>query len=228
MSTINGRHRQSSTTRRYLGRVAIAGVALGAPLILAAAPAQAASGNDWDAVAQCESTGNWSINTGNGSSGGLQFSPSTWKAYGGTGGAQAASKAEQIRVAENVLAGQGKGAWPVCGRNLGSGTTSASPVQQKSAPASQAAPKATAPKQATPQPQAAPKATEAPATVTSANANVVSPPKAGANYTVVAGDTLSTIAQTHNVQGGYLALFEKNTDVVENVDMIFPGETLTL
>lgn len=223
MNTINGRHRQASTTRRYLGRVAIAGVALGAPLILAAAPAQAASGNDWDAVAQCESTGNWSINTGNGFSGGLQFTPSTWQAYGGTGAAQNASKAEQIRVAENVLAGQGKGAWPVCGKNLGSGTTSASTVSQESAPASQAAPK-----QAAPQQQAAPKATEAPAAASSGNANVVSPPKAGANYTVVAGDTLSKISQTNNVQGGYLALFEKNTDVVENVDMIFPGETLTL
>ena len=223
MSTINGRHRQSSTTRRYVGRVMIAGVALGAPLILAASPAQAASGNDWDAVAQCESTGNWSINTGNGFSGGLQFTPSTWKAYGGTGAAQNASKAEQIRVAENVLAGQGKGAWPVCGKNLGSGTASANTVRQESAPASKAAPKQSAPQQ-----QAATKVTEAPAAATYGKANVVSPPKAGANYTVVAGDTLSTIAQTHNVQGGYLALFQKNTDVVENVDMIFPGEALTL
>ena len=223
MSTINGRHRRSSTTRRYLGRVAIAVVALGAPLILAATPAQAASGNDWDAVAQCESTGNWSINSGNGFSGGLQFTQSTWKAYGGSGAAQNASKAEQIRVAENVLAGQGKGAWPVCGKNLGSGTTSAGTVQQESAPASQAAPKPAAPQQ-----QAAPQATEAPATATSGQANVVSPPKAGANYTVAGGDTLSKIAQTHNMQGGYLALFEKNTDVVENIDMIFPGETLTL
>ena len=87
----------------------------------APAPAPVASGNDWDAVAQCESGGNWSINTGNGYYGGLQFNSSTWLAYGG--GAYApradlAAKSQQIAVAEKVLAAQGKGAWPTCGRNL--------------------------------------------------------------------------------------------------------------
>jgi resuscitation-promoting factor RpfE len=71
---------------------------------------------NWDAIAQCESGGNWSINTGNGFSGGLQFTPSTWRANGGSGSAQGASREEQIRVAENVLHSQGIGAWPVCGR----------------------------------------------------------------------------------------------------------------
>ncbi|KLO43974.1 transglycosylase family protein [Mycobacterium haemophilum] len=71
---------------------------------------------NWDAIAQCESGGNWSINTGNGYSGGLQFSPSTWRANGGSGSANNASREEQIRVAENVLRSQGIGAWPVCGR----------------------------------------------------------------------------------------------------------------
>lgn len=84
-------------------------------------PAPIASGNDWDAVALCESGGNWSINTGNGYYGGLQFSSSTWLAFGG--GAYApradlAAKSQQIAVAEKVLAAQGKGAWPTCGRNL--------------------------------------------------------------------------------------------------------------
>ncbi len=74
------------------------------------------SGVNWDAVAQCESGGNWGISTGNGYSGGLQFSPSTWRANGGTGSAHTASRSEQIRVAENVLNSQGIGAWPVCGR----------------------------------------------------------------------------------------------------------------
>jgi hypothetical protein len=86
-----------------------------------APPAPVSSGNDWDAVAQCESGGNWSINTGNGYYGGLQFSSSTWLAYGG--GAYApradlAARSQQIAIAEKVLAAQGKGAWPVCGRNL--------------------------------------------------------------------------------------------------------------
>jgi hypothetical protein len=84
-------------------------------------PAPAPTANDWDAVARCESGGNWSINTGNGYFGGLQFSPTTWLAFGG--GAYApradlATKAQQIAVAEKVLDVQGKGAWPTCGRHL--------------------------------------------------------------------------------------------------------------
>ena len=78
----------------------------------------AEGGHNWDAVAQCESGGNWAIDTGNGYSGGLQFTQSTWEANGGTGTPAAASREEQIRVAENVLASQGIGAWPVCGGNL--------------------------------------------------------------------------------------------------------------
>jgi len=73
----------------------------------------------WDKVAQCESGNRWNINTGNGFSGGLQFTPSTWKEYGGTQHAPAAykaSKAEQIAIAEQVYIGQGAGAWPVCGK----------------------------------------------------------------------------------------------------------------
>ena len=70
----------------------------------------------WDRVAQCESGGNWNTNTGNGFSGGLQFTPSTWRAFGGTGEAYNASREQQIAVAERVLAGQGWGAWPVCSR----------------------------------------------------------------------------------------------------------------
>jgi outer membrane biosynthesis protein TonB len=71
---------------------------------------------NWDAIAGCESGGNWSISTGNGYSGGLQFTSSTWHANGGSGSPNGASRDEQIRVAENVLHTQGIGAWPVCGR----------------------------------------------------------------------------------------------------------------
>jgi hypothetical protein len=84
-------------------------------------PAPDATTHDWNAVAECESGGNWSINTGNGYYGGLQFSPSTWAAFGGTAyapRADLAAKAQQIAVAEKVLAGQGPGAWPTCGANL--------------------------------------------------------------------------------------------------------------
>jgi hypothetical protein len=71
---------------------------------------------NWDAIAQCESGGNWAISTGNGYSGGLQFTPGTWRANGGSGSPNGASREEQIRVAENVLHSQGIRAWPVCGR----------------------------------------------------------------------------------------------------------------
>ena len=87
----------------------------------APAPPPAPSGHDWDAVADCESGGNWSINTGNGYYGGLQFSASTWAGHGGTAyapRADLATREEQIAVAEAVLASQGAGAWPTCGRSL--------------------------------------------------------------------------------------------------------------
>jgi len=79
----------------------------------------AVGGSVWDRLAQCESGGNWAINTGNGYSGGLQFSPGTWQANGGSGSASNASRAEQIRVAQRVLASQGWGAWPSCSAGLG-------------------------------------------------------------------------------------------------------------
>jgi resuscitation-promoting factor RpfE len=79
-------------------------------------PVHKAYSVNWDAIAACESGGNWGISTGNGYSGGLQFTPSTWRANGGSGSASGASREEQIRVAENVLHSQGIGAWPVCGR----------------------------------------------------------------------------------------------------------------
>jgi hypothetical protein len=79
-------------------------------------PVHRAYSVNWDAIASCESGGNWAISTGNGYSGGLQFTPSTWHANGGSGSPNGASREEQIRVAENVLHSQGIGAWPVCGR----------------------------------------------------------------------------------------------------------------
>jgi hypothetical protein len=81
-----------------------------------AAPKQAHQSVNWDAIAKCESGGNWAINTGNGFVGGLQFAMSTWRSNGGSGSPAAASREEQIRVAENVLHSQGIGAWPVCGK----------------------------------------------------------------------------------------------------------------
>jgi LysM repeat protein len=96
-----------------------------APQAGPAAPVQAATpipassdGANWSAIAACESGGDWSADTGNGFYGGLQFTEETWLAYGGgqyASSANLASAAQQIAVAQRVLAGQGIGAWPVCG-----------------------------------------------------------------------------------------------------------------
>jgi uncharacterized protein YabE (DUF348 family) len=76
----------------------------------------ASGGTIWDRIAQCESGGNWAINTGNGYYGGLQFTLSTWHAYGGSGRPDQNSREAQIAVAERVAAAEGGyGAWPVCG-----------------------------------------------------------------------------------------------------------------
>jgi LysM repeat protein len=78
-----------------------------------------ASGGVWDRLAQCESGGNWSTNTGNGFYGGLQFTQSSWRAAGGSGSPQYASRSEQIRVAQHLQQMQGWGAWPTCSSKVG-------------------------------------------------------------------------------------------------------------
>lgn len=103
--------------KRTIGTVAATAALVAAPFAMSVGTANAASGN-WDAVAQCESSGNWAANTGNGFYGGLQFTQSTWNAFGGSGSAHQNSREEQIRVAEKVLDGQGRGAWPVCSQYL--------------------------------------------------------------------------------------------------------------
>ncbi len=100
--------------RKTFGLATIAGALAVAPMALGAGTANA-DGVNWDAVAACESGGNWSINTGNGYYGGLQFTMGTWQSNGGSGSPHTASREEQIRVANNVLQTQGIGAWPVCG-----------------------------------------------------------------------------------------------------------------
>lgn len=116
-----GRHSKPSSSSISVAKIAVTGAVIGTGSIGMAAVAHAASDAEWDTVARCESSGNWAINTGNGYQGGLQFSPGTWLGYGGgqyASAAHLASRDEQIAVAEKVLAGQGRGAWPVCGRGL--------------------------------------------------------------------------------------------------------------
>ena len=118
------KHHRAEERSPLRGRIAGVAVAASATLVTGvslSAPAEAA-GSVWDAVAACESGGNWAIQTGNGYYGGLQFSQSTWNAYGGNQyapTANRASKAAQIATAQRVLASQGPGAWPVCSQRAG-------------------------------------------------------------------------------------------------------------
>ncbi|ODQ85244.1 resuscitation-promoting factor RpfA, partial [Dietzia alimentaria] len=138
MTSYTGRHRAAaaSSAPRNAVKVVLAGTAFSAAGLALAPAANAAPDSDWDRLAQCESGGNWGINTGNGYQGGLQFSPSTWAAYGGTQYAPTANQAtreQQIAIAEKTLAGQGWGAWPACSAKLGlnSAPTPARPVQPR-------------------------------------------------------------------------------------------------
>jgi hypothetical protein len=122
---MSGRHRKPTSSSVSVAKIAVTGAVIGGGTLAFAAQAQAAPDNEWDQVARCESGGNWGINTGNGYQGGLQFSPGTWSAHGGgqyAPAANMASKDQQIAIAEHVLATQGRGAWPVCGRGLSGAT----------------------------------------------------------------------------------------------------------
>ncbi|MGW2601630.1 transglycosylase family protein [Streptomyces klenkii] len=123
--------------RRQTLTLALTAIALAGPLLVSS-PASAASVATWDKVAQCESGGDWSINTGNGYYGGLQFSADTWRAYGGTQYApyaHQATKQQQILIAEKVLKGQGPGAWG-CAPGTGLATDHADPYPDPTPPVS--------------------------------------------------------------------------------------------
>ena len=109
--------RKIGPVRRRAAGVAVAGFAtVGAGL---ASASSASASTVWDRVASCESGGNWSINTGNGYYGGLQFSLGTWRAYGGSGLPSNASREQQIAIAKKLQADAGWGAWPACSSKLG-------------------------------------------------------------------------------------------------------------
>ncbi|MCX5383303.1 transglycosylase family protein [Streptomyces sp. NBC_00083] len=206
------------------GTAVLIGAALAAPLALlgvAAGPASAADGGVWDRIAQCESGGNWHINTGNGYYGGLQFAAGTWRALGG--GAYAptadrASRAQQIAIASKVQRSQGWGAWPVCSREAGA---------YGSAPGA-AAPAASRPHHEAPKPHEAPAAPRHSARQPTAQPRTESAPASAAgSYTVRSGDTLSTVAVAHGTH--WKALYAANRAVIGgDPDLIVPGQRLAL
>lgn len=208
----------STVARRgvTLAAVSIAGVALSASAASAAVPTTAPA-STWDSLAQCESGGNWGINTGNGYSGGLQFSASTWAAHGGTGSAANASREQQIAVAQRVQASQGWGAWPACAAKLGLRGGAAAPQSATTSrrtavvPAAAKAPARYAPKAAVPTPRHV-----APVSVS------------GQTYTIRSGETLSTIAEKLNIAGGWHSLADANTATISNPHLVFPGQVLQL
>lgn len=209
-------------TSTWIKRLLIggAGTAMVAALGLSATVPAHASGSVWDQVAACESSGNWQINTGNGFYGGLQFTKSTWKAFGGeayAARADLATKAQQIAVAQRTLAVQGPGAWPVCGARAG--LTKANGGAQ--AAAKPAAKKVTS---------TAKKATATPDRAASTSRSSARPAIQHANRTVTvhAGDTLSTLARRYHVRGGWHALWQHNQHTVPNPNLIRVGQHLNL
>ncbi|MET7818849.1 transglycosylase family protein [Micromonospora zamorensis] len=221
-SVYTPRHRRVTTRRLAVGTLAVGAVTGAVALFGPAAPAQAAV--NWDAIAKCESGGNWKINTGNGYYGGLQFSQSTWAGYGGkkyAARADLASRGEQIAIAEKVLDGQGIGAWPTCGKKGGSSGGSATKPSTKST----AKPSTKSTQKPTEQ-QERPSRREQPAT---RNHERTAPTTGGQTYLVKPGDTLSEIADSHRVTGGWQALYEHNRQLIgADPGLIFPGQRLSL
>ncbi|MGJ5827379.1 transglycosylase family protein [Streptomyces ossamyceticus] len=223
-----GKHRRPSKTARAIAVAGVAGAAAIAAPLMAAGSASAATESEWDAVAQCESGGDWSINTGNGYYGGLQFSASTWAGYGGTqyaSTADQASKAQQIAIAEKVLAGQGKGAWPVCGKGLSGASYDGAAASSGNSGSDSSSSSSSSSSQESTQETRASRSSER-ATVETPTGKKVK--KGDGEYKVVSGDTLSGIAAKKDVKGGWEKLFELNKDIIDDADFIYPGQQLHL
>ena len=200
---------RSNFMKRFAGVVAAAALSVGLGVGVAT-PANAAS-NVWDRVAKCESGGNWKINTGNGYYGGLQFSKSTWRAFGGAryaSTANKATKAEQIAIARRTLAGQGPGAWACAGR---AGLTRANGKANKNAvptgSSSSSAPKPTATKKKYTSPK---------------------PSSTSKTVKVKRGDTLAKIASRYHVKGGWRGVWKLNKAKVKNPNAIRVGQVLRI
>ncbi|WP_405774579.1 transglycosylase family protein [Streptomyces sp. NBC_00859] len=241
----SGRHRRYEPGR--INRASLVVTASGAGIalpLLTAGSATAASPDVWDKVASCESTGNWQINTGNGYYGGLQFSQSTWQAYGGgvyAARADLATRRQQTAVAEKVLRAQGPTAWPVCSVRAGlsrgdaapkavvrTDTRAGSAPQQRSAPDHKTQPR---PRTGKPERTAPAKPRSGPGTGAGPASSETPAPSTAhrAGYTVVSGDSLSRIAEAEDVSGGWHQLYEGNRKVVgADPDLILPGQRLTI
>jgi LysM repeat protein len=207
------RNTDESLTRAFTRRAAqvvLVGAMAAAPLALSTGLASADT--DWDELAQCESSGDWSTNTGNGFGGGLQFTDSTWRAFGGSGDPEDASRSEQIQVAERVKAEQGMNAWPTCSKKTGNTDSSANTEDSGSSDSDSGSSTSDSSEAegiaATPQAKATQPATA----------------PAGGAYTVASGDTLSSVAAAHGVSWQSIA----QNNAIADPDAISPGQQLKL
>ncbi|MEU4658526.1 transglycosylase family protein [Streptomyces sp. NPDC023723] len=237
---VRGRHRRYQPNRinRASLTVTAGGAGMALPLI-GTGTVQAADVDTWEKVAACESTGNWDINSGNGFYGGLQFTQSTWEAFGGTQyapRADLATKDQQIAVAEKVLDGQGPGAWPVCSARAGLTRGGDTPdIHPAGGADKKTGSKTDSKTDSKTGDTAEKKQQQRKSSGKSAAADVrpQSTPQSRAGrsqmYTVISGDTLSGIADTERVSGGWQRLYAANRDEVgDDPDMILPGQRLAL
>jgi LysM repeat protein len=219
--------KRRSLKARFAG-IGVAGAATIVGGVVTATEAKAAGGTIWDAVAQCETGQNWATRSVPGYSGGLGFAHQYWGAFGGTQFAALpyqATREQQIIVAQRILAVNGPNAWPVCGPRAGltkanGGAASAAPA---AAPSTSRSTTRTAPKATTT--TTTKRATTTPKATKPANA---APTVSGKNVTVKAGDTLSELAQALGVKGGWQALYQANTSIVKNPNLIYVGQVLNL
>ncbi|PWE07868.1 peptigoglycan-binding protein LysM [Streptomyces sp. BSE7F] len=302
----NGRHRRPRQAPALLVAAGVTGSAIAIPL-LGAGAASAADGETWDRVAECESGGSWSQNTGNGYYGGLQLTQDDWENYGGleyAPSADAASRNQQITVAERILADQGVGKWRACGLLTGLNQDTASPNVDPGVPAgtdrddtrtggtstpsgspessaSSASPspsaasgssdssdeaKGDADAGASPSASATPESDESDKSGQSADSSAVTESEDGGSgrhrgpsaqedetadagtpssgrhaspsadtpagiaddrYTVQGGDSLTSIADSLALTGGWTALYVENQQVIgDDPDLILPGQRL--
>ncbi|GGQ13569.1 transglycosylase family protein [Streptomyces mutabilis] len=238
---VRGRHRRYQPNRinRASLTVTAGGAGLALPLV-GTGTAHAADVATWDKVAACESTNDWDINTGNGYYGGLQFTQSTWEAFGGTEyapRADLATKDQQIAIAEKVLDGQGPGAWPVCSQRAGLTRGGATPDIRPSSDGPAAKPSGQSAKEAAGQPadkaagQSSARGTGKSDPVKDVKPQTTPQSRAGQArmYTVITGDTLSGIADAQQVRGGWHGLYATNrSEIGADPDLIMPGQRLSL
>jgi nucleoid-associated protein YgaU len=241
--------KSKSFTRNAVATAAIAGAAIAVPVMMAGSAS--ADSVNWTAIANCESSGNWAADTGNGFYGGLQFTQSTWDAYGGgqyASSANLASEADQITVAESVLAGQGIGAWPVCGAYAGSGTTYSGTNTSGSTSSSSTASSGTSSSSSSSSDTSSSSSSDnssssssdtssAPAasssdTSSSSSSNTssasTSASSTGGTYTVVSGDTLSGIAAKEGISNWHTLYTANESTVGSNPNLILVGQVLNL